>query len=232
MSDYFERIEAHLLDAVERNAKSAARLRHLRRIARGKWPSRRPLLVAGSTASIGVTVLVALALSAGTGQPAYALVVRPDGTLALTLNEIIGAGPANARLAQLGVRARLVGRTAGCSPQAEPVSWTVVDHHVKLGQVHGHTTGKPTSSTQTRRVAERLAASKEAMQVIRGMIEKQKTARGVRMIIHPSAIPHGLILMLALKPVPSVHDTHGTHKRPLIGVSGSIALYRDPVPGC
>jgi hypothetical protein len=229
MSDYFERIEAHLLDALDRQATPPARRGHLRRIAQGRWLSRRPVLAAGGIFSVGVPILLALLLSAGTDIPAYAVVARPDGTVVLTLNEIVGVDPANARLAKLGVRARLLRTTAGCRTKARPVPWTVAHNRVLPGD---QGTGKLRSPGQMRRVAERLAASNAAiLHVIRSMIKPQHSVRGVSMIIHPSAIPHGLTLVLAFKPVNPVHDNKA-HAKPRVGVGGSIALYRNPVPSC
>lgn len=235
MSDYFERIEAHLLDAVERQAKSTARPRYPLTSRLGGWLSHRPVLAGGGVASVAVAVLVALALSGGGSPPAYAVVVRPDGTIALTLNEIIGMGPANARLEALGVRARLVRSVILCKGKVRPVPFTVVNHRVLAGNAHGDAKERLrsfNSFNQKRLVTERLAASKEALSVIQSMVRPQKTTHGVRMIIHPSAIPHGLMLVLAFKPVNVEKGTHKTHGGAPIGVAGSISLYRAPVPRC
>jgi hypothetical protein len=49
----------------------------------------------------------ALTFTASTSPPAYAVVVNPNGSVTLTINELIGVSGANAQLARLGVRARV-----------------------------------------------------------------------------------------------------------------------------
>lgn len=220
MSDYFERVETHLLDAVERNARP-----------RPTWLSRRAAIAAGGIAAIAGAVLLVLALTAGTSQPAYAVVVRPDGSVALTLNELVGLEPANARLAALGVRARLVGKETGCTAKARPVRWLSDQRRAAHGQIPAHSERRLGSLKQERLVAEDLARSKAALHTLQSMIQPQHTANGVRMIIHPGAIPHGLTLVLAFRPVYPTHPTHRDRGQ-IMGVGGSMSLYHDPPPRC
>lgn len=74
----------------------------------------------GPIAAIGLAVAIALAavvigLSRGGGASAYAVVANPDGTVTVTINELVGVEPANERLQQLGVPARIPPVTAGCT---------------------------------------------------------------------------------------------------------------------
>jgi hypothetical protein len=71
-------------------------------------------LTLGAVASVCALLAVLLTLTAGTSPPAYALVVNPNGTLTLTINELVGVGGANAELSRLGVRARIARVGSGC----------------------------------------------------------------------------------------------------------------------
>jgi hypothetical protein len=63
----------------------------------------------------GAIVAAALTFTAGTSPPAYALVVNPNGSVTLTINELIGITGANAQLARLGVRARVARLEPHCN---------------------------------------------------------------------------------------------------------------------
>jgi hypothetical protein len=80
--------------------------------ARSSW---RLPMAAGGTALIVAVVVAGLTVTAGTSPPAYALVVNPNGSVTLTINELIGVTGANAQLARLGVRARVAQLEAHCS---------------------------------------------------------------------------------------------------------------------
>jgi hypothetical protein len=213
MSDYFERIEAHLLDAVERRATSTKRRR---------WRSWWAALAAGGLATAGAVVVLALVLSASTSPPAYAIVVRADGSVALTLNEVIGIGPVNARLARLGVRARVARREPGCTTKAKPIPWLPGIAPLAVSRSHGHDT------LQTKRETLRadVARSNIERRLMREMVYPKQTPHGTRMIIQPSAIPVGDTLLLVFSP------SNKGEKAPLTSVGGTTGLYADPAPAC
>jgi hypothetical protein len=77
--------------------------------------SRRLPVAAGGIALIGAIVVAGLTVTATTSPPAYALVVNPNGSVTLTINELIGITGANAQLAKLGVRARVAKLEPHCS---------------------------------------------------------------------------------------------------------------------
>ena len=97
---------------------------HPGRVTAGTLVRRRRL--AGSSLGLAAAgTAAALALTAGTAAPAFAVTSNPNGTVTVTINEIAGISGANAELAALGVRARAVPIVQGCaapllSPQGTP----------------------------------------------------------------------------------------------------------------
>jgi hypothetical protein len=82
--------------------------------------SRRPSLAVGGVVLLGAIIAVVATLTATTSTPpAYAVTVNSDGSVALTLNEVIGVRGANEALARLGVRARVAQIAAGCTQAGE-----------------------------------------------------------------------------------------------------------------
>jgi hypothetical protein len=76
----------------------------------------KPILVtAGTFGVVGAATAVALTLTATASPPAYAVTANPDGTVSVTINEIVGVSGANAELARLHVRAKAVLETADCT---------------------------------------------------------------------------------------------------------------------
>jgi hypothetical protein len=79
-------------------------------------------------AAIALAIAVALAAlviglsRGGGGSSAYAVVTNPDGTVTVTISELIGVGPANVRLKQLGLPVAVAAVRKGCP--------------VKPGEVH------------------------------------------------------------------------------------------------
>lgn len=65
------------------------------------------LAVAGVVAG-GITVL-------GNSSPAYAVTENPDGTVTVSISDIKAIDPANAKLRELGVRAKAVPETSDCA---------------------------------------------------------------------------------------------------------------------
>lgn len=110
MSEFEDGLWSQLL------ADHGAELTGMRPRPRGR-PQRswRAPLAAASVALTAAAVAVALTVSASTSPPAYALVVNPDGSVTLTINELIGVTGANAQLAKLGVRARVARLVPGCA---------------------------------------------------------------------------------------------------------------------
>jgi hypothetical protein len=81
--------------------------------------SRGPLAV-GCVVLLAAIIALVVALTATTSTPpAYAVTVNNDGSVALTLNEVIGVRGANEALARLGVRARVAQIEAGCTQGGE-----------------------------------------------------------------------------------------------------------------
>jgi hypothetical protein len=150
------------------------------------------VLALGSVTSLGAVIALVLALSASTGPPAYALVVHRDGSLTLTVNELVGIGPANTRLAKLGVRVRLAKIEPGCRAKGRPVS------------LYG------------RLLPEQVRPEK----VGHGL-------SGLRMLVHPSAIPAGDTLLLVFHRIVA-----RSRARSILGIAGTMGLYRDPAPKC
>ncbi len=96
---------------------------HGRDLAQIRKPPRRPArrprprLLLGTTVGLaGVGTALALVLSAASSSPAFAVTRNPDGTVTVWVTRVGGLAGANARLAELGVHARAVQVTAGCTP--------------------------------------------------------------------------------------------------------------------
>jgi hypothetical protein len=232
MSGYFERVEAHLLDAVERNAPCGVGRHKLRdTLGRRRWAPRWMALVAGSLASVGAVVALGLLLGAGASTPAYAVVVRPDGSVTLTLNELVGVGSANARLAELGVRARLAKVEPGCATKARPIPWWRLDPAPQTARhrAHRHETRQ---IRRERLLHESVERSRAAIRLMMDMARPEKSGHGpggVRMVIQPSEIPAGDTLLLVFKRVGGSHTRDG---KSVEAVGGSIGLWHDPAPTC
>lgn len=80
-------------------------------------PRRRRVLslAAGALTLAAVTVTAVVVLSAGDDlSPAYAVTQNANGTVTLTLKEVIGVQPANEEMARLGVRVVVAKVEAGC----------------------------------------------------------------------------------------------------------------------
>jgi hypothetical protein len=81
--------------------------------------ARRTLAAGGASLVVAAAVILAVSLNTATTSPAYAVVVNPDGTVTVTLKQLLGRTGANARLASLGVPVRVVTREAGCTAKSE-----------------------------------------------------------------------------------------------------------------
>ncbi len=90
----------------------------------GVVPRRRRALslAAAALTLIAVTATAVVLLSTGNGlSPAYAITQNANGTVTLTLDEVIGVQPANQELARLGVRVVVAKVEAGCNETGQIV---------------------------------------------------------------------------------------------------------------
>ena len=84
----------------------------------------RPRVLAGTTAGLaGVGIVLALALSAASSSPAFAVTPIRDGTVQVVIKRLSGISGANMKLASLGIRARIVEVLAGCKAIAPSDRW-------------------------------------------------------------------------------------------------------------
>ncbi len=94
----------------------------------------RPRLLAGTTVGLaGVGTAVALLLGAASSSPAFAVTRGHDGTVRVVIWRIDALHSVNARLAQLGLRARFVQVAPGC---AVPAPAAVAHLFARREQVH------------------------------------------------------------------------------------------------
>ena len=70
---------------------------------------------AGGLALVGAIIAVVWLTASTSTTPAYAVTVNGDGSVTLTLNEVIGTSGANKQLAKLGVRAVIAKVEPGCT---------------------------------------------------------------------------------------------------------------------
>ncbi len=81
----------------------------------------RPRLLAGTSIGLAVAgTAAALVLSAASSPPAFAVNRNSDGTWTVSIQKLAAVHGANAKLAALGIRARLVVVTQGCAVKALP----------------------------------------------------------------------------------------------------------------
>jgi uncharacterized membrane protein YgcG len=81
----------------------------------------RPRLLAGTSVALaGIGTVAALLLSAASSPPAFAVSRNADGTYTVSLQKLAAIHGANAKLAALGIRARLVEVTQDCQLKALP----------------------------------------------------------------------------------------------------------------
>jgi hypothetical protein len=79
--------------------------------------ARRRRLVPVAAIGLALTaalIAVVIGLSSGGGTSAYAVVSNPDGTVSVTISDLVGVHGASEKLASLGVPVRVVRSEAGC----------------------------------------------------------------------------------------------------------------------
>lgn len=96
-----------LVERIERTTRSTHTIR--------RWSTRRRLLAGVPVALAAALAAAVLALEGSGPPPAFAVTTDADGSVQVTIAEMVGITGANARLEQLGVRARVVPMTAQCS---------------------------------------------------------------------------------------------------------------------
>jgi hypothetical protein len=83
----------------------AARRRRVRRV---------PAIVAAAATILGLVLALVIGLGSNRGASAFAVVTNADGTITVTIGELVGVTPADERLEELGLPVRVVPVTAGC----------------------------------------------------------------------------------------------------------------------
>ncbi|HEY7933781.1 MAG TPA: hypothetical protein VID48_08150 [Solirubrobacteraceae bacterium] len=105
---------------------------------------RRVSLTAGALAGVAGAIIAILLLTAGTSPPVYAVSENQDGTVTVTINDLVGISGANAQLKKLGVRAKIAKGEPGCITSAKPVRVApdlsvAMTHPSKVGATTGIT---------------------------------------------------------------------------------------------
>jgi hypothetical protein len=158
--------------------------------------------VRGISSSISVRSLVRRTFAAYAGRASALL---PAAAVTVVIDELIGVTGANAQLARLGVRARVVEFHAQCAAKG---------HFIRV---------------QLRPPRGLLPVEPELLPRGSGPFGR------LRMVIHPGAIPLGDLLVLRVHAVNrtvthAVEKTHdGAHEK---GLAMSTGLYRGSVPAC
>jgi hypothetical protein len=76
-------------------------------------------LASVAVSTVAVAIAAVISLGPGAVSPSYAVTLNPGHSVRITLYELTGIRPANARLHALGVRARIVPMTATCKNRIE-----------------------------------------------------------------------------------------------------------------
>lgn len=174
-------------------------------------PPARHLLAGGGALALTAAVAT-LVLSASTTTPAYAVVVNRDGSVTLTLNELLGTRAANARLASLGIRVRIVAREAGCTAKAELAP---------LG------TGALAQRTERQHIESILLAEGALLQQVARPQTHNTAFDGLAVRIHPNVIPPGDTVVITARLIDSRNGDRSSH-----AIGMSAGLYRNPAPTC
>jgi hypothetical protein len=101
-----------LLDVPPRPARAVTRRR--------RWLSSRPAVAALALLIAAAVAVIALTVGGRHAVPAYALKVRANGTVVLTLNDVTGVKAANDDLAARGLPIRVIPLVKGCRAVGRP----------------------------------------------------------------------------------------------------------------
>ena len=105
-----ELVRRHGADLAEMTRPASKRARHAR-----------PRLLAGTSVALaGIGTAAVLVLSAASSPPAFAVSRNADGTYTVRLQKLAAIHGANAKLAALGIRARIVEVTPSCAYRVLP----------------------------------------------------------------------------------------------------------------
>ncbi len=171
-------------------------------LRRPRSPRRAPL-AAGAFVLFAAIVAAAITLTASTSTtPAYAVTLNPDGSVSVTLTEVLGVRGANEALARLGVRARIAHIEAGC-----------------------------TQTGVKARLAPGGAAHEQQEQIVEPQKDGEGLA-GINMIIHPDAIPPGDTALITAQLDDSGRPVATSHGKPVSAASWTVGLYRGAAPTC
>lgn len=122
MSRFEDRLLVHLIDNHGARLAQADPAPQPRQ-PHGRRGGRLAAAAAAAAAALALAAgVVAATLSSGGSTPAYAVEVHSDGTVVLTLDEIVGVEGANAQLSKLDVKATIARVEAGCTQTG------VIDH--------------------------------------------------------------------------------------------------------
>jgi len=199
MTKIEERLWADLIQEPGANRALAA----AQPLRRRRSPRRAAPLAAGALVLFAAIVAAAITLTAGTSTtPAYAVTVNPDGSVSVTLTEVLGVGGANEALERLGVRARIAHIQAGCTQTGE-----------KARPVPGG------------------AAHEQQEQIVEPQKDGEGLA-GINMIIHPEAIPPGDTALITAQLDEGGRPVATSHGRPVSAASWTVGLYRGAAPTC
>jgi hypothetical protein len=168
---------------------------------RRSWTA--PLAAGGATLT-AAAVAGALTFTASTSPPAYAVVVNPNGSVTLTINELIGVSGANAELARLGVRARVARLERHCRAR---------NHFIRV-RFHAHSGLAVTP--------ELLHNGRGPFGRLRMIIHPGSIPRGDTLLM--SFRPMNVTISHAVE-----RNLDGTHSKALAMTMG---LYRGPAPVC
>jgi hypothetical protein len=106
--------------------------------------SRRPSFAAGGGVAVALAIVAVVLLTAGTkSTPAYGVISNGDGSVTLTLNELMGADAANEQLASLGVRAAIAKVEPGCvaTGEAVPIPPSTLQSQEQMVETQKRSTG-------------------------------------------------------------------------------------------
>ncbi|MCP2248676.1 hypothetical protein [Lentzea aerocolonigenes] len=105
--------------------------------------SARPLLIAGAALAIAGAATVAITTSGGTPE-AYAVTKNADGSVTVSIKDIKGVDPANAKLREYGIHAKAVPMSRECAPLDESKMKITEDYRLpRQNEADGSVTMSP-----------------------------------------------------------------------------------------